>query len=389
VCGSRAALDTQASIDVVITFPHPTGPYGIGTLTHHWVDADRAELFSDDPDARRELMVQIWYPATDEPTAPRAPYLADVDAVGPVLARFLGEQPSAFAPLRDVTTHAITRAAVAGDEPAYPVVIVLVGIKGSYRQLHTFQVEELVSHGYVVAALDQPTSVAMVVFPDGREVPYDDRWDPPHSAFMDAHLPFLAHDVSFALDELATLATAGSGHLLSGRLDHERVGLVAHSFGAIVGAEACHLDPRVRAALLEEAFVPADVLRDGLRQPVMFMTRDADSMRLERATAGGWPETDIRETLDTMRAAYERLSGRGYFVQVPGMFHLDMTDAALFAPLVSWPGLSGPIGAQRAHTIINAYTVAFFERELRGRPAPLLDGPPEQYPEVVFESRRT
>ncbi|MEU6717112.1 hypothetical protein ABZ897_37105 [Nonomuraea sp. NPDC046802] len=29
-------------------------------------------------------------------------------------------------------------------------------------------------------------------------------------------------------------------------------------------------------------------------------------------------------------------------------------------------GLAGPIGAERAHTIINAYTVAFFDKHVKG-----------------------
>jgi hypothetical protein len=262
----------------------------------------------------------------------------------------------------------------------------LVGIKGSYRQVQTFQAEDLASHGYVVAALDQPSSVAVVRFPDGREVAYDERWDPPHSAFMDAHIPYLARDVSSVLDHLASVGPGSVGRL-TGRIDLDTVGLTGHSFGAVVGAEACCLDGRVRAAVLEDAFMPADVVRDGLRQPVMFITRDADSMRLERREAGGWPESDVAETLGTMRSVYERLPGDGYFVQVPGMFHLDMTDAALLAPFVPWPGLAGPIGAERAHEIIDAYSVAFFDRELRGRRAPLLDGPSERFPDVRFERR--
>ena len=47
----------------VFGFPHPTGPYEIGTLTYHWVDASRSEVFAADPKERRQLMVQIWYPA--------------------------------------------------------------------------------------------------------------------------------------------------------------------------------------------------------------------------------------------------------------------------------------------------------------------------------------
>ena len=36
--------------------------------------------------------------------------------------------------------------------------------------MNTFQVEELVSYGYIVAAIDQPYAAAEVVFPDGRKV---------------------------------------------------------------------------------------------------------------------------------------------------------------------------------------------------------------------------
>jgi hypothetical protein len=357
-------------------------------VTYHWADPDRVEILSADPKDRRELMVQIWYPAHDVPGAPRAAYMPQADAVGPALARFLGVPETAFAALKETRSNAVEYAPVADDEPAYPVLILLVGIKGSYRQVQTFQVEELVSHGYLVVALDQPYVEAVVVFPDGRTASYDERWDPPRlpRTFMDAHIPYVAGDVGFALDQLEALADNDS--ILSGRLDLDRLGLIGHSFGAVLGSEACHVDGRIRAALLEDAFMPADVVRAGLSQSAMFITRDADSMRLERRTAGGWPETDIYETLTTMRAVYDKLPGEGFWIQVPGMFHLDMTDAPFLSALVPWPGFSGPIGGERAHEILNAYSVAFFDYTLRGRPTPLLEGPSPRFPEVQFESRR-
>ena len=378
----------DVALQNVIAFPPPTGPFGIGTVTYHWVDANRPEVFSPDPHDRRELMVQVWYPAHHVPGAERAPYLPQADSVGPALARFLGMEDTAFGPLQDITTHAVVSAPVADEEPAYPVLIMLVGIKGSFRQLHTFQVEELVSHGYVVVALDQPYVEAVVVFPDGREASYDERWDPPRRTFLYAHIPYVAGDVTFVLDQLAALGADDAG-TLSGRLDLDHVGLIGHSFGGVLGSEACRVDLRLRAALLEDAFMPTSVVDAGLTQPVMFITRDAESMRLERQVAGGWPESDIHETIDTMRAVYEDLPGEGYFIEVPGMFHLDMTDAPLFSSFAPWPGFSGPIGGDRAHQIVNAYSLAFFDRSLRGRSAPLLEGPSPRFPEVHFESRRS
>ncbi len=41
------------------SFPLPTGPYAIGTLTYHWVDAGRPELFTPEQDDLREVMVQL------------------------------------------------------------------------------------------------------------------------------------------------------------------------------------------------------------------------------------------------------------------------------------------------------------------------------------------
>ena len=89
----------------------------------------------------------------------------------------------------------------------------------------------------------------------------------------------------------------------------------------------------------------------------------------------------------SMRAAFEHLRGDGYFVQVPGMFHVNLTDIPYWSPLLSWLGVLGPIEARRAHRIINAYSLAFFDWYVKGRPATLLEGPSAQYPEVIFEAR--
>src|SRR6266498_2619994 len=154
----------------VFHFPPPTGPYGIGTLTYHWVDADRPEVFSADPHDHRELMVQIWYPAKKDPSAPRAPWVQDADAVAPALARLLFHVPEfTFGHFKYVTGNAMASAPMADEEPSYPVLIFLHGFLG-FRQQNTFQVEELVSHGYIVVGIDQPYAAADVVFPDGRQV---------------------------------------------------------------------------------------------------------------------------------------------------------------------------------------------------------------------------
>jgi len=160
------------------------------------------------------------------------------------------------------------------------------------------------------------------------------------------------------------------------------------SLGGMVGAEACLRDPRIKACLIEDVAMTADVVQQGLEQPSMWITRPADTMRIERQTAGGWAEQDIVQTQTTMRAVYNTLPGDGYFVQVPGMFHIDFTDLDRLSPMLPMIGVSGPIGAERAHTIVNAYSVAFFNKHLKDAKAALLDGSAAQSPDVIFEMRR-
>jgi predicted dienelactone hydrolase len=386
----------------VFRFPPPTGPYGIGTVTYHWLDTDRPEIFSTDPKARRELMVQIWYPAKADRLAPRAPYMADADAVMAVFAHIHAKPEFIFGHFKYVTTNAMLSAPVADDEPSYPVLLFLEGVTG-FRQMNTFQVEELVSHGYIVAAIDQPGAAADVVFPDGHQVvglsldqmglirqsylPAEQAPILNGQAFENGIIPYLAQDVTFMLNQLSALNEADPNGILTGRLDLLHIGIFGVSLGGIIVGEACRLEPRLQACLVMDAPMPADVVHSGLQQPAMWITRDAETMRLERERAGGWSEAEIQAHLSTMRAVYQSLQGSGYFVQVAGMFHSNFMDIPNWFPLASQLGLTGPIDGQQAHDIVNAYSLAFFDRHLKGQAATLLDRPAEHDPDVILETR--
>ncbi|MBK8784692.1 MAG: carboxylic ester hydrolase [Anaerolineales bacterium] len=388
----------------VFRFPRPSGPYKIGTLTYHWVDVNRLEVFSVEPNDHRELMVQIWYPANTELSSPYASNIQDSDIIATAMARLHNLPDFSLKHLKYVTTNAVSSAPVAKDRNNYPVLVFLEGLTG-YRQMSTFQVEELVSHGYIVVGIDQPGVSASVVFPNGHQIAglSKSQMDPltqqsvrpsenvpllNGQAFTDDIISYFEQDVSFSLDQLAAINTTDPNNILTERLDLKHIGVFGVSFGGIVGAEACLKDPRLKACLVMDVVMSADVVQLGLQQPVMWITRDAETMRLEREKSGGWTEEDIEQTQSTMRAVYNSLPGDGYFVQVPGMFHIDLTDASYISPIFPAIGFSGPIGIQRAHDIINAYSLAFFDQHLKGSSETLFDGLAKQYPEVIFETRR-
>jgi hypothetical protein len=111
-------------------------------------------------------------------------------------------------------------------------------------------------------------------------------------------------------------------------------------------------------------------------------------MRLERSRSGGWPEESITETLTTMRSVFDmHAPGSAYYLDAPGMFHVNFTDAPFWSPLTPLLGLTGPVDGKRMFDILDAYSVAFFDKYLKGLPEALLDGPAKRYPEVSLERR--
>ncbi len=361
----------------VFHIPRPSGPYDIGTLTYHWKDGDRTELYTEEPNDYRELMVQIWYPANGSKSSHRTHYVQDAKVLTP-LARLLDLPGFIFGHLKYITTNAMEAVPVADGEASYPVLIFSHG-RGGFRQHNTLQIEELVSNGYIVASIDHTYASSGVVFPDGHMVALDPRML--DRIYVDSMIPYLAQDAVFTLNQLEALNLSDPNGVLTGKLDLQRAGIFGLSLGGEVVAEACLIEPRFKSCLVMDVWMPHDVVQEGLRQPTMWISRDAETMRLE-----GWSEEDINETLSSMRAVFEKLPTNGYFVQVPGMFHQDFSDAPLLSPLTSWLGITGPINQRLAHDIIGAYSLAFFDRHLRGRPEKLLEGGTAQYQDVIIET---
>ncbi|MCA9882934.1 MAG: carboxylic ester hydrolase [Anaerolineae bacterium] len=388
----------------VFTFPQPTGSYAVGTITYHWVDNSRSELFTDDPDDYREIVAQVWYPTEKGVSGTIAPYIQDGDLVTRRLSELFHLPWFTLDHLKYITTHAVISAPIAADQAAYPVLIYLSGLDG-FRSVSTFQIEELVSQGYIVVGLDQPGATVGVRLLDGREVlgwqrddmqPFIDQSVNPQPdapilndrSMPDGIIPYFAQDASFALDQLELLNIADPQSILTGYLDLEHVGVFGISLGGINAAQACYNDARFRACLIMDAPIPDEVVKGGLQQLTMIITRDADTMRLERERAGGWTEYDIEQHQRTMRAIYESLPGDGYYLQIPGIFHLNFTDAPYWSPFLSQIGMTAAMDRQRAFDIINTYTVAFFDNQLKGQPSPLLEGDTTTYPEVIFEHQQ-
>ncbi|MGC9397315.1 MAG: alpha/beta hydrolase family protein [Anaerolineae bacterium] len=361
-------------------FPRPRGPYPIGTVTYHWIDASRVETYGDAPGGPRELMVQVWYPA--EPTRGRPErWLAGGVTTSRAMAawsrfpRFLIDQTAL------AYTHAHADAPISDDQAIYPVIVYVHGW-GGFRNINPDQIEALVSHGYVVASADHTYGALLTVFPGGRLAPNDHRALQGDGSEGDgvraatALVQTYAADARFVLDQVAQLNAADPNGRFTGRLDVEHVGLFGHSTGGGAVVLVCAEDPRCQAVLGMDTWVERvadDVIARGLIQPLLMVNSEA------------W--SDGRNNYTRQRRLYEAMRNTAYFMTIDGTTHYDFVAVPAISPLAPFLGVKGPLPAQRVMEINTTYLVAFFDKHLRGEEVPLLDGPSSAYPEVHFEKR--
>jgi pimeloyl-ACP methyl ester carboxylesterase len=384
----------------VFSFDKPTGKYQIGTITYHFTDSLRNEIFTSKVDDKREIMLQIWYPTNNHTNKNFAPYIENGNTVTDALAEFFGYPTFFFTHLKYVKSNAVPNAAISNDKAKYPVLIYLTGVNGS-RHFSNFQIQELVSQGYIVAGIDNPGAVASVCFPDSRNIkglPIENIKALINQSvenlptipalnnieYEDGIIPFFSEDVSFAINCLEKINENDFQKILSHHIDITKIGVFGVSLGGIVAAEAAANDNRIKACLIMESPISKNVMKSGLQIPTMIMTRDAATMRLERKKSGGWSEKDIQTHQYTMRNIYDRLPSDGYFIQIPKIFHLDFIDTPLWFPFARYIGLTGQMKTKDAHQIINMLSVAFFDKELKRTSSEFLNHVNEKYPDIIY-----
>ena len=116
---------------------------------------------------------------------------------------------------------------------------------------YTTLIEDLVSHGYIVAGIIPTYYTHYNVFSNSRVV------DTFISAHTNARLPDWTGDMIFTLNQLEKV-NADSESQFHERLDFMRVGAFGHSFGGAASAQVAKDETRVRAALdLDGTLVPA------------------------------------------------------------------------------------------------------------------------------------
>ncbi|MFF2350734.1 alpha/beta hydrolase [Kitasatospora sp. NPDC058115] len=348
-----------------VDLPAPTAGRPVGTVSLHLVDESRQDPFAPAP-RPRELMVQLWYPATGAAGRPRAPYTTA--RVAEVMEQDSFLDPGTLARMRPTA-----RTGAPALPGALPLLLLGHGRKGG-RSNCTALAEDLAAHGYLVASLDHTYDASAVEFPDGRVVrsvledePAD--WDAAEQKEVAARVA----DLRFVASELTTGRPALRQPGLPSA-DPRRIGVFGHSMGGAAAAEAVRQDRRFAAGLdMDGGFFGSPVADEGLDRPFLLITSLADhyTWKRWRSHQQGWG-----------RQLRQRDSGHLSFTDRPysaGPGHAaDRMSPELYAALF------GTITPARSTALARAYVRAHFDRFLRGRPSPLLNAPSPRYPEISF-----
>ncbi|MGW5704689.1 alpha/beta hydrolase family protein [Amycolatopsis japonica] len=310
-----------------LSLPAPDGPFPIGLRTLHLTDQRRADPWV--PEKRRELMVNVWYPAVPIGRAPL--YMTKAESAAAVAGRKLDLPPDA---LSEVRVHSRENApSLPGRRP----LVVLSPGAGNNRITLTSVAEHLAAQGFVVAGVDHAYEAWATEFPDGLRqcVACGLPGEPWPSAIANR-----AVDTTFVVDTL-----------LKDRrwsIDATKIGMAGHSAGGSATAAAMTADRRIKAGVNVDGPFYGDVSID---RPFLLLTSPTG----EKYFRASWDET------------WPRLTGPKRQDLVENSGHSSVTDAAILIDQLGLRPQLPPTEIENQYGSIDSRkALEFFRTELTG-----------------------
>jgi hypothetical protein len=353
-----------ASLAASTAIPPPTGRYGVGVrkvVVNYYNDHDPVAPGG----VSTGFLATIFYPTSKCSTADTGPYL-DPETAEPWERIYNFTRGSLASLTSTLQRDAPFLPGPVGESP-YPTLLFGPGGAGPAVECNAILLSDLASHGYTAVGLDHPYEEVWLSWPNGTGVaglPLEYPWTiDEYLAVYDQRL----EDNRVFLDQLPAIAAA-----LGAPINTTHVGTFGHSLG---GAAAI------------DALYDIEVVKSGI---------DLDGTLFKRPAVDG-PEADARkpsmllgfeEHFDESYRTYPRHQTaywRG--IRINGTTHNDFSDVSFWKTVgnADPPLHGGPTIGYRMVHILRTLVGAFFDYTLLGGESPaVLDGPLEEFPELVF-----
>lgn len=377
-----AILSALLSVFLMYIFPIPqavktSGAYSVGTVTYHFVDSERKEIYADEPGIDREFVVQVWYPAK-QGTGTQTKWMPNIAQAGPSLANGLGLPEFVLGHLKYALSNAEENAEPIQIDNGYPILVFSHGWTG-FKEQNSALMEELASQGFVVVSINHTYGSILTVFPDGRTVSLNPDALPSGVSLEEYDVASnvlakqWAEDIAYTIYEFKTIKL-NEDLFLSEMIDFNRMGILGHSMGGAAALEFCYENTDCKAVFAMDPWLEAvskEVWLNGIEQPALFLLSE------------NWDTLDRPERNYTYtNALVQNSSGEILVATVLGTKHLDFTMLPMLSPVTEIIGLKGPIDGARILEIINTYAVTFFDFVFdNASPSPETL---EEFPELLF-----
>jgi dienelactone hydrolase len=383
----------------IFKLPKPTGPYAVGMKYDYFIDKNRPEPLTENPNDFIEIPVQIWYPA--EITIDKKPlgYWENASELSKIIGTFWGDLPPfLFNHFSLIETHSYADAPLSKKEETFPVLIFNHGAIGM-PSLNTVLMEELASHGFIIFCIYHTDYVPFFIKPDGQIKAMNPNSEELRSKMKENDDPevkriayqlmrtkklnkqkellrqFLqknpsnqkslfrwVDDISFTIDVLERRKRGDRSFY--NRLNLDKIGVFGVSFGGAASVQVCVKNNRCKAAISMDCIQFGDFLENEMTQPIMFMNSEQYQ--------------GINDIFFTLK------NNPLYYVSIHNTTHQNFSDISIWGGLFRMQML-GKSDGERCLQIQNGYILAFFKKYLKGIDNQILNASSSKHPEVAFK----
>ena len=342
-----------------------TGTYNIGTKRMVLTDSTRANWYTGDYGSNRKLMTQIWYPAIISKSDKKSNYIDNkkaltytIDLQGYDVPEILSDQ------VGFIRCNSWEDAQPLSNQK-FPVLIFSHG-HGGLRTQNTNQVEELVSHGYIVIAIDHTFDAGFVEFPDG-EVVYsltsrsndDPIIETPEQFYK--RFGYRVDDVNFIIKQINSFN--GIDVDIDAIMDKDNIGIFGHSFGGLTAFYATYFNDKIKSCYALDGWfepLPDSLVYRNINKPVMHLGQN------NKGENQFWNDINFTK-MDTF---IRNNSKYALMIDIPGSFHYDYTDFTYFTYIAKKLSFSGNISVNVLANIMNETLLDFFDHTLKDEKMP-------------------
>lgn len=349
------------------SLPGPTGEYNVGTVVSDFTDKNRIETFSKDSDEKRRIAVQFWYPTDRKGTE---------------------------------VQYDISGAPLSPSQQSYPVLIFSHGAFGM-RLSNASTCRELASHGYIVASIDHTYHSFYTSFEGGKGVLVNNAFLneaigaqlgdlSKQKEFEVSHswLNLRTADIELLIDSLKAGEIGEAGKLLDGHMDLNNIGLFGHSLGGASSAQVARDRDEVKAAIVIDGTMIGDItsINNDNKEVI---TDESFTKPLMQMYGSLYQDEKAKETSYLPNiSAFNNSETAAYSLCINNSGHLNFTDLPRISPFLSKKLGIGSVDVFECIKTVNDYTLAFFDKHIKGEASSLLDGT-KTYEGVQFDMRNS